>query len=139
MSRERRIRNELGDSVYYDEDECDFVIGAGIFDTMTSLASSAAAKLTGKTAKKITEKVVEKALEKGAEKVGEKTGQLIGEKIYDRFRGDSPQKQKGDQIIKELEKRPPPGESKTSKTSTDQRSKDQKLSLSKQFDELLKL
>ena len=120
MSRQRRIRDENGVSVYYDIDENDTqpsdglgnppsLPGAGVFDTISSVASSVAAKLTGKAAKKLAEKAAEKVIEKGAEKVGEKTGQLIGEKIFDRDRFNSKNsvltnKNKGDQIIKKLQK-----------------------------------
>lgn len=142
MSRQRRIRDETGNSLYYDIDESDVVTGAGVFDTMKSVASSIASKLTGKAAKKIATK----AVEKGAEKVGEKTGQLIGEKIYNRFSQQpltkSPPSQaenKGDQIIKELQsfqrlKKPvttSPGKSNTLQPS--------KKSISQQFDDLLNL
>ena len=126
MSRQRRIRDETGGSVYYDIDESDAqqsCVGAGVFDVMKNVA----AKLTGKAAKRIAEKAAEKLVEKGAEKVGEKTGQLLGEKIYDRFSNKSVvNENKGDQIIKELQKnkKPPPGT---------------RTLLSQQFDELLNL
>ena len=106
MSRQRRIRDETGGSVYYDIDESDAqqsCVGAGVFDVMKNVA----AKLTGKAAKRIAEKAAEKLVEKGAEKVGEKTGQLLGEKIYDRFNSKSEQgnrENRGDLIIKELQK-----------------------------------
>ena len=105
MSRQRRIRDETGGSVYYDIDESDAqqsCVGAGVFDVMKNVA----AKLTGKAAKRIAEKAAEKLVEKGAEKVGEKTGQLLGEKIYDRFNSKSSKsaENRGDLIIKELQK-----------------------------------
>ena len=125
MSRERRIRDEDGDNVYYVIDEP--TVGAGVFDTIKNVTTKVASKLTGKAAKKIAEK----AIEKGAEKVGEKTGQLIGEKIYDRFRGASPRK--GDQIIKELQKINQRGKNKGELEGLASRS------ISQQFDELLKL
>lgn len=140
MSRQRRIRDETGNSVYYDVDESDVVIGAGVFDTLKNVASSIATKLTGETAKKITTKAAEKLVEKGAEKVGEKTGQLIGEKIYGKFSQPSPPSRaenKGDQIIKELQK----GKKPTSPGEKSNRtpSKSSKKSISQQFDDLLNL
>ena len=124
MSRERRIRDKDGGSIYYNIDESDeerssgagapsvhlpCTSGAGVFDTMKNVASSIATKLTGKAAKKIAEKAIEKGAEKVGEKTGEKLGVLLGEKIYDRFRGDNPRKgelapQPGDKIIKELQR-----------------------------------
>ena len=113
MSRQRRIRDETGGSVYYNvynshaSDESDSVTGAGagaLFDTMKNVAANVATKLTGKAAKKIATKAAEKLVEKGAEKVGEKTGQLLGEKIYDRFSQSKSAKNRGDLIIKEFQK-----------------------------------
>ena len=125
MSRERRIRDEDGSSIYYnidESDESDAVpslspnSGAGAGHLFNSVLKNVASKLTGKAAKKIAEKAIEKGAEKVGEKTGEKLGVLLGEKIYDRFRGDNPQK--GDQIFKELQreqrnqkrKKPPPGD-----------------------------
>ena len=168
MQRERRIRDEDGDNIYYFIDESDELqvpsgTGAGVFSEalggLKNVASSVATKLTGKTAKKIAEKALEKGLEKGAEKVGEKvgekTGQLLGEKIYDRFRGDSPRKgelapQVGDQIIKELQrdkrnqkgKKPPPEKARTrtlSQQFDELLNSEETRSISQQFDELLSL
>ena len=107
MSRQRRIRDETGGSVYYDIDEKQPTVGAGVFEYpryLKNVASSVAAKLTGKAAKRIAEKAAEKLVEKGAEKVGEKTGQLLGEKIYDRFSQSKSAKNRGDLIIKEFQK-----------------------------------
>ena len=126
MSRQRRIRDETGGSVYYDIDESDAqqsCVGAGVFDVMKNVA----AKLTGKAAKRIAEKAAEKLVEKGAEKVGEKTGQLIGEKIYDRFNNKS--ENKGDQIIKELQK----NKNRRARGASPSKSNN----ISQQFDELL--
>ena len=106
MSRQRRIRDETGGSVYYlIDDSSDSVTGAGhLFDTARALAVNVASKLTGKAAKKIAKKAVEKAVEKGAEKTGEKLGVLLGEKISDKFSQSKSAKNRGDLIVKELEK-----------------------------------
>ena len=134
-TRERRLRDDTGDSIYCDIDEINeisgagtppvylpYTSGAGVFDTLSGLknvATKVVKKLTGKAAKKIATKAVEKALEKGAEKVGEKTGQKIGdlgEKIYDTFSHSKTPNPTGDQIIKELSKIEIPGESRKVKT-----------------------
>lgn len=145
MTRHRRIRDEVGNSLYYDIDEiADAVLdstGAGIFDVFKNVGTKVATKLTGKVAKNIATKAAEKLVEKGAEKIGEKTGQLVGEKIYDRFttRNEGPtppappqpviNENKGDQIIKELQRgKKPPSPLKKPKKS-----------ISQQFDELLNL
>ena len=127
MSRQRRIRDETGGSVYYDIDE---ISGAGVFDTMKNVASSIATKLTGKAIKRMATKAAEKLVEKGAERVGEKTGQLIGEKIYDRFSQSKRvvNENRGDQIIKELQRGKKPVT-----TSPGEKS------ISQQFDDLLNL
>ena len=134
MSRQRRIRDETGGSVYYDIDEkqapaCDVVqsTGAGVFDIMKNVAS----KLTGKAAKKMATKAAEKMVEKGASKVGEKTGQLLGEKIYNRFSQRVSNENKGDQIIKELQRGKKPHREVTSQRI--------EKSISQQFDDLLNL
>ena len=135
MSRQRRIRDKIYGDIYYNIDEPDFT-GAGVIsEALKNVASSITSKLTGKAAKRIPEKAAEKAFEKGAEKVGEKTGQLIGEKIYDRFSAQAPlEKNKGDQIIKDMKRK-----AKHQKIEDlDRRSsKQQGLSISQQFDELL--
>ena len=123
MSRQRRIRDETGGSVYYDIDE---ISGAGVFDTIKNVAT----KLTGKAAKRMATKAAEKLVEKGAERVGEKTGQLIGEKIYDRF--SQVNENRGDQIIKELQRGKKP-------VTTSNRTESSKKSISQQFDDLLNL
>lgn len=92
----RRIRDDVGASIYYDissgepftgEREGVYpLVGEGLFDVFKKVATKTTSKMTGKVAKDIATKAATKAFEKGAEKVGEKTGQLIGEKIYDRFR-----------------------------------------------------
>ena len=131
MSRQRRIRDDTGASVYYDTDTLQSVdiSGAGVFNTVKNVATKVASKLTGKAAKRMATKAAEKLLEKGAEKVGEKTGQLIGEKIYDRFTttttSQPTNENKGYEIIKELQSLKKPNQSKKS--------------ISQQFDELLKL
>ena len=133
MSRQRRIRDETGGSVYYDIEEPTVlgseISGAGVFDVMKNVA----AKLTGKAAKRIAEKGAEKLVEKGAEKVGEKTGQLLGEKIYNTFSQSKTtprvvNENRGDLIIKELQK-------------INQRGKKppEEKSISQQFDDLLNL
>ena len=135
MTRQRRIRDETGGSVYYNIDEP--TVGAGVFDVMKNVATSVATKLTGKAAKKIATKAAEKLVEKGAEKVGEKTGQLLGEKIYDTFSHSKTtprvvNENRGDLIIKELQKLKKPPREKSNKTG--------ELSLptiSQQFDALL--
>ena len=147
MSRQRRIRDETGGSVYYDTDTLQSVdiSGAGVFDTMKNVASSIATKLTGKAAKRMATKAAEKLVEKGAEKVGEKTGQLLGEKIYDRFSQSSPvervvNENKGDQIIKELQKGKKPKYSiPASPGEKSNRKESSKKSISQQFDDLLNL
>ena len=130
--RERRLRDDTGDSVYCDIDEINEVqstgvgtspvylsysaygVGAGVFDTMKNVATKAVTKLTGKAAKKIASKAVEKAAEKVGEKTGQKIGDLIGEKIYDTFsHSETP---KGDQIVKELSTIEIPGETRKVKT-----------------------
>ena len=135
MSRQRRIRDETdGASVYFNIDKSGAsdalsTSGAGVFDTMRSIAANVATKLTGKAAKRIAEK----AVEKGAEKVGEKTGQLLGEKIYDRFNSKREQggrENRGDLIIKKLKK---PESQRPSVHRPIEKS------ISQQFDDLLNL
>ena len=145
MSKERRIRDEDGCSIYYNIDEpSDCVTGAGVFNIMKNVTTKVASKLTGKAAKKIAEKAIEKGAEKVGEKTGEKLGVLLGEKIYDRFRGERKELAQGDQIIKELQKgkKPPPGEKSLTQQYDELLKNNQELStksISQQFDELLKL
>ena len=132
--RERRLRDDTGDSIYCDIDEINEVqstgvdtspvylsysaygAGAGVFDTMKNVATKVVTKLTGKAAKKIATKAVEKAAEKVGEKTGQKIGDLLGEKIYDTFSHSKTPNPTGDQIIKKLSKIKIPGEFKNSKT-----------------------
>ena len=148
MTRQRRNRDDTGGSIYYDIDE--LTVGAGVFDIMKNVTTNVASKLTGKAAKKIAEKAAEKLVEKGAEKVGEKTGQLLGEKIYDRFREASPRKgelegpaprkeNKGDQIIKELQKINNRGASPSKPNHKAELEGLSPRSISQQFNDLLNL
>ena len=144
--RERRLRDDTGNSVYCDIDEINEISGAGVFDTMKNVATKVVTKLTGKAAKKIATKAVEKAAEKVGEKTGQKIGDLIGEKIYDTFsHSETP---KGDQIAKELTTFKIPGE--TGKVKTHVKAGHRQVgvpgrsdlpgetkSISQQFDELL--
>ena len=148
MTRERRIRDEVGGNYYYNIDEpSDWVTGAGVFNIIKDVTTKVASKLTGKAAKKIAEKAIEKGAEKVGEKTGEKLGVLIGEKIYDTFshsKTPNPRGSVGDLIIKELsEIKMPPGEPRRAVPTVSQQFKDVnntlpgEKSISQQFDELL--
>ena len=73
MSRVRRIKDESGQSIYYNVDtwkqNIDYQNGEGIFEIAKKVASKVASKLTGKTASKLASKAAEKLVENGGEKL----------------------------------------------------------------------